>query len=155
MKKEILLLSLVLVLMFAGCTQQDTIEPEIVESNTDEIKGSAVDVSYDELMRNSGEYKGEMVYIRGEVLQYIEAEGEDNIHILRVSVTKEGDEYFEYWTDPVYVEYEGDIVLVKDIVDIWGVSEGTITYEDALGIPTTIPGIRVLRIEVVTKAGDR
>ena len=100
-------------------------------------------------MRYSDEHVGEKVRYRGEVLQV--SEHDDGSFTLRIAVTEE--EYF--FTDPVWVEYDGPRVLEDDLVLLYGTFDGLQTYTAVLGNEVTIPAIEADTITVLTKAGDR
>jgi hypothetical protein len=109
------------------------------------FKKSCLSASYEQLAR-SNTHKGLNVSFTGKVVQVIE-DGNNAIQ-LRVSMTKE--EY--YWTDEVFVSYtrknNENRILEDDIITIWGVSNGLITYKAILGQNVTIPSINAKYIEV-------
>ena len=114
-----------------------------------DIKNSASPISYDELMRNSDDYVGDIVYKRGEILQA--SERRTDKYVLRVA-TKRSE--YGYYEDIIWVEYEGDRLLEGDIIDVWGESKGIETYSALLGNQVTIPKIDSVHVELVTKAGN-
>lgn len=119
-------------------TPEPSPTPTLPPLTFDEQVALAINVSYDDLFRNSAHYVGELVYFRGEVIQVL---GEPGGFEMRISVTQ-GE--YGFWDDPVYVFYSGnDRFLVEDIVDFVGVSADLITYESVLGGEITIPSVFV------------
>jgi len=132
----------------------DTTTPKVTPTvtpivTTEDIKNSASPISYDELMRNSDNYIGNIVYKRGEILQVNERQS--NKYVLRVATQQST---YGYYEDIIWVEYKGNRLLEGDIIDIWGESEGLETYEALLGNHVTIPKMDSLHVELVTKAGN-
>ena len=115
----------------------------------DDIKNSALQISYDDLMRNSDDHIGEVVYKRGEILQVSERYGDK--YVLRIATQQST---YGYYDDIIWVEYEGNRLLEGDIIDVWGESKGLETYGALLGNQVTIPKIDSMHVELVTKAGD-
>ena len=111
----------------------------------EEIKNKASVVSYDDLMRNSHIYVGNIVYNRGEILQVNERR--TDTYILRVA-TKQNT--YGYHDDVIYVNYKGNRLLEGDIIDIWGKSKGLKTYKAILGNQITIPEIDSLYVTRIT-----
>jgi len=116
----------------------------------EEIKSTALTISYDNLMRNNENYIGKIVYFRGKIDQVSEVYS--NKYILRIA-TKES-EYFDYSGDSIWVNYEGKRLLEEDIVDIWGSVKGLKTYTAILGNGVTVPDVDSLWLELIKKAGD-
>jgi len=128
---------------------------QIPKEETEEIpasKSSALETpsvnthTYDQLARNPDVYKGFQVRLTGKVVQVIEA-GKNKTQ-LRVNITK--DEYS--WSDAVFVSYtrkENEIrILEDDIITLWGIYEGLITYKAVLGQNITIPSISAKNIDI-------
>lgn len=106
-------------------------------------------ISFDDLMRNSEQYKGTGVKLSGEVLQVLDGDGE---YQLRVAVTPTD---FGFYEDPVLVHYTGPRVLEDDVVTVRGTFIGLMTYEAIFGNPITLPEIQAASLTVDVKAGDR
>ena len=109
----------------------------------EEAKGYETGITYDQLARTPDDYVGKKVKFKGEVIQVIETSGESTIQI-RLAVNSDYDTI-------LLGEYESDIVssriLENDIITIYGVSAGTISYESTLGATITIPGVLIERID--------
>lgn len=104
----------------------------------DEQLAAAVNLTYDELFRNSDAHIGESVYYRGEVIQVL---GEPGFWDLRVNVTPDS---YGFWDDTIYVTYMGDERFLEgDVVDLVGLSMGPYTYESVMGGDITIPLLMV------------
>lgn len=102
-------------------------------------KESCKSIKYSDLARNPSKYKGESLKIRGKVVQVIE-DGSDIT--LRVAVTNKG---YGHWDDVILVGLEmfawEDGILDNDIITIWGVCQGSYTYEAVLGNKITVPAM--------------
>lgn len=101
--------------------------------------------SYSELARRPSDYIAKRIKVRGQVVQVIESG--DNL-ILRVNITP--GRY--YWDDTVYVECDKPSsdeprILEDDIITIYGLGAGTITYKTVLGASVTVPAILGIYIE--------
>lgn len=125
-------------------TPKDTVTgmPQTME----EFKATCVYCTYEELARNPLDYKGEAINLYGEVIQVMENGNEVQ---LRVNITQ--NEYS--WEDPVYVAYtrkdeKENRILEDDMIQIWGVSNGTINYETVMGNNLTVPFIEAAYIEI-------
>ena len=109
-----------------------------------ELKERAGRVTYEELYRNNETYQGDLVYLKGEVIQ-VAADGNSDRYTLRVSITKTDYGY----DDPVLVHYTGPVRLLDDdIVEIVGNVKGLRTYESIFGAPVTIPEITDARLQL-------
>src|SRR5205823_4901655 len=75
-------------------------------------------IPYDDLMRNADLYTGSKVTYTGEIEQV--SQRDDGTFVLRVDVTNKG----YYWTDTVWVQYDGPRVLEKDLVTLSGTFDG-------------------------------
>ena len=155
--KIVVILAIIgLFLLFNGGTDNEVPAPTPTPTSTltptvtiDDIKNAVTSISYDELMRNSDNYVGEIVYKRGEILQVIEGRGDK--YDLRVA-TRQSE--YGYYEDVVLIEYEGKRLLEGDIIDMWGESEGLEMRDLIFGGQVTIPKINSLHVELVTKAGN-
>lgn len=110
-----------------------------------EVQSEASQVTYDDLFRNNESYLGELVHYRGQVVQVVEAGGDD--YRLRVNVTEGA--YF--WEDTVFLHYSGARLLEDDIVEFVGEVKGLITYEAVLGNQITIPEIQSVQTRLISK----
>ena len=95
--------------------------------------------TYDEIARHPDDYKFQSAKFTGKVIQIIE-DGDDIV--MRLNITK--GRYS--WSDTIYVQYlrtdssEGRI-LEDDIITVYGLMMGTVTYRSSLRVPVTIPAI--------------
>ncbi len=107
----------------------------------EEAKGYETGITYDDIARNPDEYIGKKVKFTGKVIQLIE--GTSSIQI-RFAINKDYDQV-------VLCEYDSSIVesrvLEDDIITIYGLSAGTISYQSTLGGQITVPAIAVDRID--------
>lgn len=130
----------------------DAIEKKKQEERIQEYKDSCVTPTYDDFFRNSDDYYGKDVHFRGEIIQVISQDA--NGATLRVDVTKKGT-YSTYYTDTIYVDYDNydEIETVKllegDIIDLYGIGSGEVTYTTVLGASMTIPSMDAIFISLV------
>jgi len=56
------------------------------------------------------------------------------------------------WTDTIYVEYtrgeNESRILEDDIVNVYGIYAGTVSYESIFGATITIPGVLAMYVDV-------
>lgn len=107
----------------------------------EEAKGYETGITYDNLARRPDDYKDSKVKFTGKVLQVLEGDGYVQI---RFAIDRDYDKV-------VLCEYNPSIVdsriLEDDIITIYGVSMGTITYQSAMNVPITVPAILIDRID--------
>jgi len=144
MKKQFVIIGIATLMLsvgLCGCFGEGI---KTTDMSVDEIKNSALTVSYDDLMRNIENYKEKTVYFRGGVVQVQEDGNEYN---LRVATS--GSYYVGYYKDIIYVNYKGARLLEDDIVDVWGYVKGLKTYSAVLGNEITIPELDAFHLELV------
>ncbi|VVB85121.1 zinc-ribbon domain protein [uncultured archaeon] len=129
-------------------TQQKLAQTQI---SIEETKSKALNISYDDLMRNNENYIGKIVYYRGRILQVNEIS--NGKYALRVATKKES--YGGYLEEVIWVNYKGSRLLENDLIDIWGEVKGLKSYTAVLGNGITIPEIESLHVELVTKSGEK
>lgn len=109
-----------------------------------QYKDSCKTVTYEELARDKDMMQGERLCLTGQIVQ---ADGKR----FRMEITKKSYGYddaimFDFNTDKI--DYN---VLEKDIVTIWGESQGSYTYKAVLGNEITVPRIKAEYLERVTE----
>jgi hypothetical protein len=123
-------------------TEEFTLSPEELEA---QYKSSCTAYSYDTIARDPDKYIGTYGKYTGEVVQVLE---DGNDVQMRVNITKE--RYF--YTDTIYVQYTkqgGESrFLEDDIITIYGMNAGTVSYESVLGATITLPLVYAEYIEV-------
>lgn len=106
-----------------------------------EAKGYETGLTYQDLARNPDTHKGSKIKFSGKVVQLIEGDKQNE---LRFAIDEDYDQM-------IYLAYDKTIVsqrvLEDDILTIYGVSIGTITYNSTGGGPITIPAATVDRID--------
>ncbi len=109
-------------------------------------KGYNTEITYKQLARTPDKYQEKKVKFTGRVVQVMEGDGETEI---RLATKKEYDEYYD---DIIYCGYNSDIVservLEDDVITIYGVSKGLISYDSTIGGKITIPSVLVDKIEI-------
>ncbi len=115
-------------------------EPRTTISEPD-YKSKCRSVSYEEIARDIDGLKGEYFAFTGQVIQ---VSGDT----YRMDVTK-GE--FDIYTDTIMFTYKAENarILEDDIITIWGVSKGLITYEAIFGNEVTVPNIKAKYVEIL------
>lgn len=103
--------------------------------------------SYEKVLRDPSEYRGDKLSIYGKVLQ--KSEGWGNV-VLRVGTGGYG-----YYDKVFWVEYSTSDVSAKviedDYITVYGTCKGTHTYETVMGASVTIPAIDAEKIIIGRK----
>ncbi len=105
----------------------------------EEWKSQSYIVSYQTLFRNIEDYKGAIVYFRGQVNQAMDNGG--GFYILKVAVTPGA---YGYWDDDVLLSYQGSRILEKDHIEFIARVVGPYTYSTVLGAARTVPSMVVI-----------
>lgn len=130
----------------------EVIDTEIYTLTEEEMeqlyKKNCSTISYKDLARNPDTHEGELVKLKGEVIQVQEAQSALYYNVYRINVTKKR----YYWTDTVYVTYDGygasSRILDDDIVTFYGEYMGLKTYETIMGGSVTIPWVQAEYIDL-------
>lgn len=113
-----------------------------LEEDPEYLIANCTEYTYEQMARNPENVKGELAVVTGEVIQALE---NGNEYQMRVNITLTGSEYYQYYTDTIFVTYtknDGDSrILENDIVTIYGVLNGTVTYTSVLGAEVTLPAL--------------
>ena len=134
-------MSAVSLIGIAGCSGSEGSDQGL---NREEIKSNAEQIQYNDLLRNGDEYEGQAVYFpQAKVVQVLGSEEEG--FQFRINVTQS--EYI--WEDDVLIRWDGDRLVTDDIVEIWGRSNGLISYEAVLGNERTIPDVTAVDINLL------
>lgn len=124
-----------------AATEKAAAERAAAEKAAEEARGYETGITYENIARNPNDYIGQKVKFTGTVIQVIE---NNNRVAIRLAIDSDYDQV-------VYGEYEASIVssriLTDDIVTIYGVSAGTISYQSTMGGQITVPGIVIERID--------
>ncbi len=109
-----------------------------ISISTDDYRS---DLTYSQIARTPDDYMGERLTLSGTVVQVLEDSG---VTVLRVAV--DGD-----YDNIILAYYNSELlssrILTKDVIKIYGVSEGLQTYTSTLGQTITIPKVQVESIE--------
>lgn len=127
----------------AACGSSTTPVSPTATVSVETLKAEANKIPYDNLARNTEDYVGQYIYVRGEVTQVMPV-GSD--YALRVDVTRDS---YGLWTDTIWVNYSGDRLLEDDIIDIWGKVVGRRSYTSVLRTTIEIPEIDAILVEIV------
>ncbi len=128
--------------------EEESRAAEQAEREAREKAGYETGITYTELARNPDDYKGQKVKFKGEVLQVMEGDKENQI---RLAVQK--NKYGWYDTDKVlYCGYDPSLItfriLEKDVVTIYGTAVGLFSYEAVSGATITLPAVLIDKIEL-------
>lgn len=104
----------------------------------DEIRQRAINVSYDDLARNTENYQGRSVHVSGRVTQVVEDTWGDGVTLL-VLVTD---------GDLIMVHYDGPRVLEDDNIELYALVDGRTTYTTVLGARKTVPELTAILLEI-------
>ena len=128
--------------------QKEAEEKAKKEQEERDFKESCNTYTYEQMARNPEKFKGTNVKLTGEVVQVMTDSYSTN---LRVNITKKGN-YSTYYTDTVYVVYYPqsgeDKILEKDIITIYGTSQGDCSYNTVMGATVTLPNISAKYITI-------
>jgi len=127
--------------------EQEAVEAAALEAKENKAReaeekiGYNTDITYDQLARTPDDYIAKKVMFNGQVIQVMEGDGSTQ---LRVTVDSDYDQI-------LYVEYDSSIidsrVLEDDIITIYGVSYGLLSYESTMGGTITIPSVHADKID--------
>ncbi|MCD7821395.1 MAG: hypothetical protein LUG64_04205 [Clostridiales bacterium] len=123
-------------------TEEFTLSDEEIE---EQYKENCTEYSYDTIARDPDEYYGTYGKYKGEVVQVLE-DGDDVQ--LRVNITEGKYSY----SDTIFVFYEkkdGESrILEDDIITLYGINMGTVSYESVLGATITLPCVYAAYIDI-------
>ena len=127
-----------------------TIQSEKYQPTDEELeaayKNACGSYSYQEISRNPDDYDGTHVKFTGKIIQVLE---DGNTVQLRVNVTQGR---YGIWDDTIFVTYtrkDGEARLLEDdIITLYGISGGLVTYESIFGASITIPKVGAMYIDV-------
>jgi hypothetical protein len=98
---------------------------------------SAVTLPYNQLEKNADEYAGKRVKYTGQIFQIQEDYGSS---VILLAVTDEG---YGFWTDNIWVDYDGEIDSAEDdVITVYGTVTGSKSYETQIGGETYVPQIK-------------
>ncbi|QLH11475.1 zinc ribbon domain-containing protein [Nitrosarchaeum sp. AC2] len=141
------------ILAAIGSDSTDSIEVKKTNQplSPTQIKNSAIlGIDYDELLRHNEKYVDKIVYLEGKVVQSQRVYGDN--YALLVSITKEDLGFgTTFYTDSIWLNYEGPRVLEDDIVGIYGKVTGIKEYTAVLGNIISVPEVNSLLLEVIDK----
>jgi hypothetical protein len=106
-----------------------------LDYEVEEIKSAAGDTSYEDVLRNADDRRGDAVHFTGTIAQNIPYDTYDVYFIYTGSSRSE--------LKPIYASYVGDNFIQGDEVELWGQILGTEIYETGAGSTNTVPGIAV------------
>ena len=143
MNKHLIVLGIAVLLICVGLSGCIGEEIKSTDLSIDEIKDKAIEVDYNDFVRNIEEYKGEIVYFYGRV--YSAREKSDSSYDLLIHTG--GISY--YYDDDIWVNYKGIRILENDYVDVWGYVKGLKSYRTVLGAERTLPELYSFHLEII------
>lgn len=115
---------------------------EDAKKEAEKIASYNTGITYEQLARTPDDYKGKKVKFSGTAIQVLQ---DNNETAIRLAV--DGD-----YSKIIFAAYKTDIsnvrILENDHVIIRGTSGGIINYQSAFGVPISIPGVLVDKIEL-------
>lgn len=113
-------------------------------SPLERFKAETEEIAYDDLQADIEGHIGTAVHFSpARVAQAIDTEGDDR---LRLQVTRTGS---GAWQDDLLGRWDGDPYATGDIVEFWGVVNGSVRYETSVGVERTVPDIDIVDIAPV------
>ncbi len=122
-------------------TVEDVTEPS--ESETYSDSDYMTGITFDNISRNPKDYEGRLVYFKGEVVQLMEGDDENQI---RLAIDGDYDKMILIGYDP---EITTSRILEDDNIEIYGMSVGIFQYESVLGQTISIPAVYVDKINLI------
>jgi len=117
----------------------DNSQTESLPASYDEAMQEAINVSYENLMRNAESYTSEWICFKGQVIQVV-----SDIPKLELRVATKKEAWVGYMEDEIYLyskDYSGERLLEDDLIQFCGKSAGILTYDTIMGNTISIPGI--------------
>ena len=116
--------------------------------DVESLKAACKSYTFTEIARNPNVYKGEYAVFDGSVEQVVQDETDSSYGVYRICVTNDDD----WWTDAILVVYEGSFedgsrLIEDDEVKMYGILDGTYTYETVMGDTMTVPMFRAYYME--------
>ena len=111
------------------------------ETPTD-LSEYATDITYDNLARTPDDYIGKAVSFKGDVVQLLEGDGEND---LRVAINGDYDQMVYFVYDPNVIDTR---VLEDDTITMYGIYYGIYSYESTMGTTISIPLILGNYVEI-------
>ena len=137
-----------LVILSSIASETTEIQLKNPELSPQEIQKQAIfGISFDQLMRDNGQYVDKILFLEGEVIQARNVSGDK--YVLRISITRDNLGFSTiYYSDPVWVNYAGKRILEGDKVQFYGQVQGIKEYRAILGNSVEIPELNSLILEV-------
>ena len=117
-------------------------EVEIEIESPEDLSDYATDITYDDLARKPDDYEGKAICLKGEVVQLLEGEDEND---LRVAVNGDYDQMVYFVYDPDIIDTR---VLEEDTITMYGNYYGIYSYEATSGTTISIPLIIGTYVEI-------
>lgn len=117
-------------------------EAERIAKEQEEKKGYDTGITYNQLARTPDDFEFEKVKFRGKVIQVMEGDSETQI---RLAVNSNYDTII-YCGIPKELT-SNNRVLEDDVITVYGVSYGLLSYKSTLGGTITIPSVLVDKFE--------
>ena len=121
------------------CIDED--ENKKAEAAAKEKLGYETGITYNQLARTPDDYLGEKVKFKGKVIQVMEGDSSTQI---RFAVNSDYDTI-------LFAEIASDVtetrILEDDVITIYGLSSGLMTYESTMGGQISIPGMIVEKVD--------
>lgn len=133
-----LLIALIAMFVLVAATS-DTTKNTIAkkELSAEQVRTSATEVTYEQLMRNAEDWEGKPVKFDGKVIQAGDG-------FLKVNFDTKN-----YSSDDVYVGYDHQNHILKDdIVTVFGIASGRATLKMVIGAQVTVPRVIATTVTV-------
>lgn len=112
-------------------------------------KATAQNMSYPQLVKDPSSLQGTVLSYKAQVFQY---DSRTTTSHMIVSVTDDG---YGFWSDNVFLDLNPSIaasITQKDVIQFWGSVVGAYSYQTAMGGQNTVPEIKVMYMNLISKA---
>ena len=138
---SVVYVSLILIAILSNQADSSSTSPALSTLTFSEARSQAQTIPYDELFRNNEQYKSQLFYFSGEIVQVIEHVFGDG-YDFRVNISNDWPE-----SEVIYLaDYEGPRLLEDDGIEFVGESVGLQRYQAILGNAVTIPRLKTISV---------
>ena len=132
---------LILIAILSNQADSSSTSPAPSTLTFSEARSQAQTIPYDELFRNNEQYKSQLFYFSGEIVQVMQQFFGDG-YDFRVDVS---DDLLE--SEIIYLsDYEGSRLLEDDKIEFVGESVGLERYQAIMGNSVTIPRLKTISV---------
>lgn len=121
--------------------------------SVEDFKPKCKEYEYKKIARNPNDYVQKPIKIKGEVIQVMEDGLDVNLRVNMTFNPYSSDSKDGYYSDTVLIYYtkkdeDESRILENDIITVYGVFNGTVSYKSVLGAEVTVPSIIAVGIDI-------